>query len=117
MFRVGEYKSAVEPFLRNDMSPEAKESRTASTSATSGAAGSPTWPRPASSRRRRSTGIIDGMVGLLRDAGGDVALVAKETGLVDSVGGRGDLEKRLIALVLARTRTSTRSAGSASATT
>ena len=25
VFRVGEYKSAVEPFLRNDMSPEAKE--------------------------------------------------------------------------------------------
>ena len=25
VFRVGEYKSAVEPYLRNDMSPEARE--------------------------------------------------------------------------------------------
>ncbi len=29
VFRVGEYKSAVEPFLRNDMSPEAKQANQA----------------------------------------------------------------------------------------
>src|SRR5439155_26073304 len=29
VYRVGTYKSAVEPFIRNDMSPEAKENYTA----------------------------------------------------------------------------------------
>ncbi len=29
VFKVGKYKSAVEPFIRNDMSPEAKEANTA----------------------------------------------------------------------------------------
>ena len=58
VFRVGEYKSAVEPFLRNDMSPEAKEANRASWR-TCGPAGSRTsGPLARRSRRRCSTASI-----------------------------------------------------------
>ena len=97
VFRVGEYKSAVEPFLRNDMSPEAKAANREYLDDLWRS-----WIADVAEARKLTpealSGLIEGMVGLLRDADGDVALVAKETGLVDSIGGRGDLEKRLIAL-------------------
>ncbi|MET0553079.1 MAG: signal peptide peptidase SppA [Vicinamibacteria bacterium] len=97
VFRVGEYKSAVEPFLRNDMSPEAKAANREYLDDLWRS-----WLKDVAEDRKLTpealAGVIDGMVGLLRDADGDVALVARETGLVDQTGGRGDLEKRLIAL-------------------
>jgi protease IV len=97
VFRVGEYKSAVEPFLRNDMSPEAKLANREYLDDLWGS-----WLQDVAENRKLTPealrGVIDGMVGLLRDADGQVAVVARETGLVDSIGGRGDLEKRLIAL-------------------
>jgi protease-4 len=97
VFRVGEYKSAVEPFLRNDMSPEAKLANREYLGDlwTS-------WLKDVAEDRKLApealSGVIDGMVGLLREAGGEVSEVAKKTGLVDLVGGRSDLEKRLVAL-------------------
>lgn len=97
VFRVGEYKSAVEPFLRNDMSPEAKEAnREYLGDLWAG------WLKDVAEGRKLTpealSSVIDGMVGLLREAGGEVSQVAKKAGLVDLVGGRADLEKRLIAL-------------------
>jgi protease IV len=97
VFRVGEYKSAVEPFLRNDMSPEAKLANREYLGDlwTS-------WLKDVAEDRKLApealSGVIDGMVGLLREAGGQVSQVAKKAGLVDLVGGRSDLERRLIAL-------------------
>jgi protease-4 len=97
VFRVGEYKSAVEPFLRNDMSPEAKEANREYLGDLWAS-----WLKDVAEDRKLTpealTAVIDGMVGLLRDAGGEVSQVAKKAGLVDLVGGRGDLEKRLLAL-------------------
>lgn len=97
VFRVGEYKSAVEPFLRNDMSPEAKEANRgfledlwASWLADVGAA-----------RKKKPEDLqyaIDHMVELLRQASGQAATVAKNAGLVDTIGGREAVEKRLVAL-------------------
>ena len=97
VFRVGEYKSAVEPFLRNDMSPEAKEANRgfledlwASWLADVGAA-----------RKKKPEEVqygIDHIVELLREASGQAATVAQKAGLVDTVGGRDVVEKRLVAL-------------------
>src|SRR5687768_15489791 len=97
VFRVGEYKSAVEPFLRNDMSPEAKLANREYLGDLWAS-----WLRDVAEDRKLTpealSGVIDGMLGLLREAGGEVSQAAKKAGLVDLVGGRSDLEKRLIAL-------------------
>jgi protease-4 len=97
VFRVGEYKSAVEPYLRNDMSEEA---RTANRAYLEDLWAS--WLADVAAARKLQPqelqGAIDHMVDLLRDASGEAAVVAREVGLVDHVGGRELVEKRLVAL-------------------
>ena len=97
VFRVGEYKSAVEPYLRNDMSEEAK---TANRGFLDDLWAS--WLRDVAAARKKKPedlqGAIDNMVALLRDASGHAAVVAQKAGLVDQIGGRDLVEKRLLAL-------------------
>lgn len=98
VFKVGEYKSAVEPYLRNDMSQEAREanldwmgdlwrSYLADVAAARGM------------RPEALTEAIESFVELLQEADGDTAEMALATGLVDRLSGRDGVRDRLIELV------------------
>lgn len=98
VFRVGEYKSAVEPFLRDDMSPEAEEANLAWlgdlwTVFVDGVA----------EARGMDASAVRGYVQDLRSGlaarEGDSARYALDSGLVDHVGGRQAFEDRMIELV------------------
>lgn len=87
VFRVGTFKSAVEPFLRDDMSPEAKEANLAYLSVL--------WREYASGvekARGLEAGAIDRYANSLgeqlRGAGGDFARAAVNAGLVDGLKSR-----------------------------
>jgi protease-4 len=98
VFRVGEYKSAVEPYLRDDMSPEAKEARLA-------------WLNElwiayrqdvAEARGLETEAIedyVDNIASLLSDHDGQAAELARATGLVDEVAHHDQVRERLIELV------------------
>jgi protease-4 len=95
VYRVGTYKSAVEPFIRNDMSPEAKQNHMALDQAQL-----ETWRQ--SVKQARPKANIDlfmkNMNGAVAAAGGDMAKAALAGGLVDKIGDRRDFEKRLAEL-------------------
>jgi protease-4 len=95
VFRVGKYKSFVEPYLRNDMSAEDK----ASSERWLGSLWS-VYKRDIQEARGLSANSLDmyanDFVELLRAAGGDTAKVALDAGLVDHVGGRQDVRDKLI---------------------
>lgn len=98
VFRVGEYKSAVEPFLRNDMSAESR-------------AANAEWlgdlwrlylADVAEAREVSAEAIAEGierLPELLAVHGGDGATVAAKLGLVDHVASRDVLRQRFIELV------------------
>jgi protease IV len=94
IFRVGEYKSAVETFSRNDMSPAEREESLAwlgalwSTYKTGVAAAREFEPG-------RLQAYADGAAASLRKAGGDLAKMALDAGLVTSLKGRFEVEDRL----------------------
>jgi protease-4 len=98
VFRVGEYKSATEPYLRNDMSPEAKE-------ANLGYLGDlwQNYVRDVAVARKTSperiNDYIDRFLDHLKAAGGDGGQAALTAGLVDKVEPRDVLRKRIIELV------------------
>lgn len=95
VFRVGEYKSAVEPFERNSMSPEARAANQA-------------WLQDlwtaynaeiAAARHQQGApadAYIAGLVKGLHDAQGDAAAYAKAQALVDVVETRAAFRQRLI---------------------
>lgn len=97
VFRVGEYKSAVEPYLRNDMSPEAKEADLewmgdlwrAYLSAV--ATARKTTPEAV-------TAMIEQLPERLKAAGGDASKVALEAKLVDRLAARDEVKKRMVEL-------------------
>ena len=95
VYRVGTYKAAVEPFIRNDMSPEARENYQAF-----GQALLETWRE--SVLRARPKAKIDAfmrdMPGAVDAAGGDMAKAALAAGLVDKVADRRAYETRLAQL-------------------
>ncbi len=98
VFRVGEYKSAVEPYLRSDMSPEARASRLRWLSIL--------WQAYADDvERARSleAGTLDrysrSFADLLAETGGDAAEAARMTGLVDQIAYRDEVRMRLVELV------------------
>ena len=95
VYRVGTYKSAVEPYIRSDMSPEAKENYQAL-----GQAVLESWRD--SVKRARPKGDVDlflkDLPGAVSAAGGDMATAALKAGLVDKLGDRRDFEARLAAL-------------------
>lgn len=89
VFRVGTFKSAVEPFIRDDMSPEAKEANLAFLNVL--------WDEYAASIEK-ARGLPAGAVKryanslgqLLADAGGDFAKAALDYKLVDGLKSRPD---------------------------
>ena len=92
VYRVGTYKSAVEPYIRNDMSPEARENYMAL-----GQAVLETW-RESVTRARPKANVdlfLKDMPGAVKAAGGDMAKAALDAGLVDKVGDRRTFEARL----------------------
>lgn len=98
VFRVGEYKSAVEPYLRNDMSPETREALLD----VYGDLWRSYVADVAAARKldpAEITALIDALPDRLRAAGGDFARLAKEARLVDTLAPRDEVKKRLIALV------------------
>ncbi len=84
VFRVGTYKSAVEPFLRDDMSEAAKESATRWVSQLWGA-----YVDDVASNRQIETSVLtptmDEFLKELEAADGDLAALSKRLGLVDEL--------------------------------
>ncbi len=95
VFRVGTFKAAVEPFLRDDMSPEAKEANLAFL-------GSMWTAYKASVEKARGldTGSIDRFTNdfntVLRESSGDLAQAALKSGLVDKLANRIEQKKAMI---------------------
>ncbi|TVO35290.1 signal peptide peptidase SppA [Vibrio algivorus] len=84
VFRVGTYKSAVEPFIRNDMSPAAKESATAWLTQLWGA-----YIDDVSHNRKIDakaiTPSMDEFLAKMKSVDGDLAKLSKQVGLVDQL--------------------------------
>ena len=95
VYRVGTYKAAVEPFIRNDMSPEAKQNHLALDQATL-----ETWRQSIHTARPKANVdlFLRDMNGAVAAAGGDMAKAALGAGLVDRVGDRAQFEARLAQL-------------------
>ena len=95
IYRVGTYKAAVEPFDRNDMSPEARENAQALAGALL-----ETWRQEV--LRHRPKAQVDAymrdMNGLVAANGGDFARAAVAAGLVDKVADRRAFEEKLAEL-------------------
>ncbi|HHQ14982.1 MAG TPA: signal peptide peptidase SppA [Chromatiales bacterium] len=95
VFRVGEYKSFVEPFLRDDMSDADKEASARWLNALWSA-----YRFDIAARRSLEAGDIDTYSAAYADrteaAGGDLARVAVESGLVDELLTRGEFTRRMI---------------------
>jgi protease-4 len=95
VYRVGTYKSAVEPFIRNDMSPEAKENYLALDRAELDS-----WRTSVLQARPKAKVdmFLQDMNGAVRAAGGDLAKAAVAAGLVDRLGDQQAFEARLAEL-------------------
>jgi protease-4 len=98
VFRVGEYKSAVEPYLRSDMSPEAREEALD--------VYGDLWriwlDGVGDARGLKPEAIqdwVDTTLEQLRAANGDAARAALEFGLVDRLAHRDEARDRMIELV------------------
>ncbi|MBX7496838.1 signal peptide peptidase SppA [Qipengyuania sp. 6B39] len=96
IYKVGEYKSAVEPYSRSDMSEPARENY--------GALYGALWEeyvanvkkaRPAADIER----ITSDPVGWIQAARGDLATAAKQAGLVDKLGTKEEFDQRVVELV------------------
>jgi protease-4 len=92
VYRVGTYKSAVEPFIRNDMSPAAKENYQALDQAEL-----ESWRQRVKQARPKANIdlFLSNMTGAVAAAGGDMAKAALANGLVDRIGSRREFEQRL----------------------
>ncbi len=94
VFRVGTHKSFVEPYTRMDMSPEDRESRTRLIDQF--------WAMyldDVETARGLTAGTVDefvqNMVAHASAAGGDIAVAAREAGLVDELLGRAEIREIL----------------------
>jgi protease-4 len=94
VFRVGEYKSAVEMFTRNDMSPAEREESLAWLNSVWD-----TWKTDVAKARGFEPAVLqayaDNAPEALRAAGGDLARVALDAGLVTELKGRYAVEDRI----------------------
>jgi protease IV len=95
VYRVGTYKSAVEPFIRNDMSPEAKQNYTALDHARL-----ETWRQEVKQARPQADVdlFLTNMNGAVAAAGGDMAKAALAAKLIDRIGDQTAFEARLAQL-------------------
>lgn len=96
VFRVGTYKSAVEPYMRADFSPEAREDLKLVLDSQ--------WNAyRAEIARARPRAQLDRMTGdpvaFLKASGGNMAAAAKAAGLVDRIGDKTEFEARVEKLV------------------
>ena len=98
VFRVGSYKSAVEPLLRNDMSPESREA--------TGSWLNARWSEYVGNvekRRKLEPGSVNGFINQidrrLQDTHGDAARAALLARLVDGLDTRDQFDDRMIELV------------------
>ncbi len=90
IYRVGTYKSAVEPFLRGDQSPEAKAASAAlSASLWQGWQADVLKARP---NAKLAAYIADPVAGT---AGGDLAKAALAAGVVDKIGDRASFNRMM----------------------
>ncbi len=96
VFRVGTYKSAVEPFIRNDQSPESREAAQALYGALWQA-----WKADVARVRPKANIalVTSDPTGWLRASGGDMARAAQSAGLVDRIGNDVDFGKRVAEIV------------------
>ncbi len=92
VYRVGTYKSAVEPFTREDASPEAKEELTAIYAALWAA-----WQADVKKARPQANiALVTGdPVKWIAASGGDAAKAALAAGLVDRIGDEAAFGKRV----------------------
>lgn len=92
VFRVGEYKSAVEPFSESEQSPEAREANQALADALFEA-----WREDVA--RARPGADLDAIIAtpadLVEAANNDLATAAREAGMVDEIGTRVDWQARV----------------------
>jgi protease-4 len=95
VYRVGKFKSAVEPFIRNDMSPEAKQNYQALDQAELDS-----WRQSVKQARPKANIdlFLGNMNGAVAAAGGDMAKAALANGLIDRIGSRREFEQRLAQL-------------------
>jgi protease-4 len=95
VYRVGTYKSAVEPLIRNDMSPEARQNYTALDQAEL-----ESWRQGIHQARPKANvdAFLKDMNGEIAAAGGDMAKAALATALIDRIGDRTAFEARLAQL-------------------
>ncbi|WP_114955121.1 signal peptide peptidase SppA [Sphingosinicella terrae] len=95
VYRVGTYKSAVEPYTRSDMSPEAREAMQALVDASWEA-----WQDNVRQARPRAqvAAYVQDPMRFMRGANGDMARAALQAGLVDRVGDRIQFGQRMAEL-------------------
>ena len=95
VYRVGKFKSAVEPFLRNDMSPEAKQNYMALDQAELDS-----WRTRVKQARPKANvdAFLTNMNAAVTAAGGDMGKAALANGLVDRIGTRREFEQRMAQL-------------------
>jgi protease IV len=96
IFRVGTFKSAVEPYIRNDQSPEAREA----SAALYGALWE-NWKADVSKvRPKANIALAAGdPEGWIKASNGDTAKAALAAGLVDKIGDQVDFGKRVAEIV------------------
>ena len=104
VFKVGTHKSFTEPYTRRDMSPEDREQTLGWMT--------PLWKfyqEGVETPRRLPAGSIDGyvrdVVPLLKNAGGDAALLAEQRGLITGRKTALQFERELVGLVGEDTKT------------
>ncbi|MEQ1508989.1 MAG: signal peptide peptidase SppA [Sphingopyxis sp.] len=95
VYRVGAFKSFVEPFTRTDQSPESREATLAYTNVLW-----EQWQQQVGRARPRATlsAYIADPAAAMRAANNDFALAAKNAGLVDRIGTRQQFERRIAAI-------------------
>ncbi len=96
VFKVGTYKSAVEPYTRESFSPEARENAAALYGAL--------WEEwQANVRQARPSAriaeVVANPVALVENAQGDLATAALNAGLVDKLGSKTAFNQRVVQLV------------------
>ncbi len=95
IYRVGTFKSAVEPFLRADQSPESEEAARAYATELWNQ-----WRRQVTAARPRAQidRYIADTAAAITAAGGDMARASRTAGLVDRIGSRLQFGRRVAAL-------------------
>ena len=95
VYKVGTYKSAVEPYSRSDMSPEARENY----ESLYGALWSEWQARVKKARPKLQLDLVTkSPVEWVQASSGDIASAALKAGLVDKLGSRTDFGERVKAL-------------------